>query len=458
MIVPRKPSTGPRRREGGVLRRVGRWVLPAIIASLAGLAVGPLAVAGAEGLSLPITTPLTGTVTNNPTPSFSGTTPEVGFGVTLYIFRDTSFKEREQELTASSVPGSESWEVTAKPLVDGTYTALAIEPGAPTPNPPVTFTIDTIPPRVTLTSPTNGSSTSSGSVEVGGEAGTAPGDLPTVTLQLFAGATPLKEETLQASNGRWSTTLGGLGPGTYSVRAEQSDDAGNIGVSPSTTFTVFSPPPPSPPLASFSWIPAAPNTGENVALVSSSTDTISPITALAWALAGNGAFQVGKPVVTTSFATPGAHVVQLRVTAGDGLASTAIETIHVSSAPLVLMQPFPVVRIAGSETGSGVSLRLLTAQAPPGARITVTCKGRGCPTRSESRVAVASRRRGGATVVEFRRFERRLAAGVVLEIRIFKSGEIGKFTRFVVRHGKLPERGDSCLGPAGGKPIVCPAP
>jgi hypothetical protein len=57
----------------------------------------------------------------------------------------------------------------------------------------------------------------------------------------------------------------------------------------------------------------------------------------------------------------------------------------------------------------------------------------------------------------FQRFERRLRAGVTLEIRISKAGEIGKYTRLVVRRGKLPQRVDVCLDPAGVKPIVCPS-
>jgi PKD repeat protein len=210
-------------------------------------------------------------------------------------------------------------------------------------------------------------------------------------------------------------------------------------------------------LASFTWFPSAPKTGEDVSLVSSSTDTASPLTGWAWALSKPGVFALGKPLLTTSFSTPGIHTVQLRVTAANGTSSVATESIYVGSAPLVLMQPFPIVRIAGSETSSGVNLRLLTAQAPAGSHITITCKGHGCPAKSVSKIATSGKRKGGTVTVEFPRFERSLPAGVVLEIRIYKAGEIGKFTRFTVRHDKLPERGDSCLGPAGSKPIVCPS-
>ena len=128
-----------------------------------------------------------------------------------------------------------------------------------------------------------------------------------------------------------------------------------------------------------------------------------------------------------------------------------------TSTPLILMQPFPIVRIAGSETSSGVHLSLLTAQAPVGARVSVRCRGRGCPARSESRVAASRKSKAGTVMVEFRRFERTLRAGVSLEVRVSEPGQIGKYTRFAVRRGGLPVRVDSCLGPAGVKPIACPS-
>jgi hypothetical protein len=210
-----------------------------------------------------------------------------------------------------------------------------------------------------------------------------------------------------------------------------------------------------PPVASFQWFPSAPRVGETVSLVSTSTDVTSPITGFAWSLAGNGAFNAGAPALTTSFSTPGGHVVRLRITTANGLSSVVAETIVVTAPTPTLMQPFPVVRIAGSENASGVKISLLTVQAPGGAHIAIRCRGRGCP-KAESRV-VASGRRASTTLVEFRRFERSLRAGSVLEIRVSKGGEIGKYTRFTIRRGKLPVRVDTCLSAAGIKPIACPS-
>lgn len=218
-------------------------------------------------------------------------------------------------------------------------------------------------------------------------------------------------------------------------------------------------PTPTPPAAAFTWLPARPTTGQNVVLVSSSTDAESPITGYAWDAIGSGTFTAGGPAITMSFATPGNHTVRLRVTDGNGLTSVATETIPVSAAPLVLMQPFPVVRIAGSESSSGVKLSLLTVQAPVGTRVSLTCGGSHCPRRSESRVVVASRKnsRAGSVLLTFSKFERSLQAGVMLEIRVSKPGEIGKYTSFRIRPNKAPARVDACVGPSTPKPIPCPS-
>lgn len=315
-------------------------------------------------------------------------------------------------------------------------------------------------PSITLTFPANGGSTSSESQLVSGSAGTAAGDLPTVTVRLFAGSAlgtqaPLESITVQASNGSWSATFGGLSVGTYTVRAEQSDEAAKTGVSAAVTFTVTAPAAPvvPPPTAGFIWLPSNPKTGESVLLGSTSSDDASPITALAWDI--NGVFNAGAPVLATSFPDPGSYVVKLRVTAADGLSRVAAETINVTGRPAALMQPFPIVRIVGTDTGAGVKLRLLTVQAPAGALITVRCKGRSCPGGSESRVAASGER--SVAPVQFRRFERFLQAGVILEIRVSAPGEIGEYTRIVIRRGKLPERVDRCLSTKGITPIPCPS-
>jgi hypothetical protein len=441
------PSAGAWRWVGGALAR-------AVVVSVLAVAAGPLATAVAAAPS--ITSPPDEGVTTSPTPTFTGTAEAEGGIVLLRIYRGTSVKGKAlQTLTAMPLAGA--WELSAERLANGTYTAQAAQEPEPA-STPVTFTVEASRPHVTLTYPANGSTTSTGTESVGGLADTGPGE-STVTVQLFSGpaigSQVLEALTVPVSGGAWSGTFGGLGAGTYTVRAEQSDSLGNVGMSGTATFTVSIPRGPAPPAASFQWFPPIPNTGENVSLVSSSTDPASPITSFAWALTPSGPFLTAKPVLVTSFSSPGGHVVRLRVTDGSGLASVATETITVKSSPLVLMQPFPIVRIAGSETRSGAHISLLSAEAPSGSRITVRCKGRGCPVKSANRVAVSSK--AGPIPVSFRAFERSLRSGVTLEVLVYKSGEIGKYTRFVVRRGRLPQRSDVCLDPARLEPLVCPS-
>jgi hypothetical protein len=456
--------------------RFGRGLLRAAVAAIAAVALGPAASALAEP-ALRIESPVSGAQLDSSTPLFRGTAQEpYEFSVELgeevldpiIVVISNADRVAVQHVPASTELGSGAWSAVAESLADGSYTAQAIQKTPPPlgkqvgQSEPVPFTIDTTPPSVTIATPANGSTSSRGSQLIGGSAGTAAGDLPTIMIRLFAGGSsaghaPLETLVVQASGGSWSATFGGLAPGTYTAQAAQGDQAGNTGVSAPVTFTVASPAPP-PPIASFKWFPAAPRVGEAVSLVSSSTDSFSPLTGFAWALTGVGPFTPGTPVLTTSFATAGNHVVRLQVTDGEGRSSVATESVPVSGRPLVLMQPFPIVRIAGNVTARGASIRLLTVQAPPAAKVTVTCAGKGCVTKAESRIATSSAKsRAGAVTLSFRRFERSLPGGVLLQIRVTKPGEIGKFTSFAIRRGKLPVRSDACLPPAASKPIPCPA-
>ncbi|MGA8365311.1 MAG: Ig-like domain-containing protein [Solirubrobacteraceae bacterium] len=436
-----------------------------------------------------VTVPVAGAVLNSSKPTISGLAGQVSGddpSVTLKLYAGSTVSGSPVQ-TDKVTPSGANWTTGAvAALADGTYTALAEqadEAGNTGTSLAVTFTIDTTLPAVTLTSPSAGSSTSTEFEAFSGAAGTATRDLPQITVRLFAGSTitsgaPLREATVPVASGHWSAAFGGLNSGTYTAQAQQSDNTGRTGFSEPVTFTVNIPPPstspvdppvvstppagtspPSPPVASFQWFPSAPRVGEPVSLISTSTDATGQITGFAWSVAGDGVFTGGSSTITTSFATPGAHVVLLRVTDAGGISSVVAKTIPVTSPAPILMQPFPVVRIAGSENASGVRVGLLTVQAPVGATVSVTCRGPGCPARSQNVIATSGKSKGkaGMVTIVLRRFERSLRAGAVLEIRVSKSGQIGKYTRFTVRHGKLPVRVDTCLSSAGTKPIVCPS-
>jgi hypothetical protein len=207
----------------------------------------------------------------------------------------------------------------------------------------------------------------------------------------------------------------------------------------------------------FSFFPATPHVGEPVTLASTSTDAASPIIGFAWDFAGNGSFAPGGPLVTTTFATPGPHVVHLRAGAANGATREVGQTINVLARQLNLIQPFPVVRMVGSLTSSGVKISVLTVQAPAGSLVSARCVGKRCPLKVQRGYA---RARAGSTrvpPVTLWRFERFLRAGVVLQIKVSKAGQVGKYTSFTVRRGRVPVRLDECLDPTRLRPMVCPS-
>ena len=98
-------------------------------------------------------------------------------------------------------------------------------------------------------------------------------------------------------------------------------------------------------------------------------------------------------------------------------------------------------------------LALVVRLAPRGARITLTCKGRGCPRRKTQRRRVS---RDLQRVVLHRPFRRaRLRFGTRLRLTITAPGTIGRTYTFVVRRGELPRRTITCRAPGASRGRSC---
>jgi hypothetical protein len=114
---------------------------------------------------------------------------------------------------------------------------------------------------------------------------------------------------------------------------------------------------------------------------------------------------------------------------------------------LNFIDPFPVVRISGRFKGRRTKLTRVTVNAPHGARIRLTCKGRGCPYR---RKALAVK------LVQVRSLQRSYRPKATIEIRVTQPRKIGKYTRVQTRRSKAPLRIDRCLMPGKTRPVKCP--
>jgi hypothetical protein len=232
------------------------------------------------------------------------------------------------------------------------------------------------------------------------------------------------------------------------------------------------------PGADFVVTPSAPAEGlpaSYVAVLSSG----DPRLTVQWDFDGDlgGIYETQGATVSHAYATPGEKQVSMRVVKDGEVKDVITKTIYVTPRPVSvpapppgppsptapqpeapdpvligapsLMTPFPVVRIAGQLLPWGARVRLLAVTAPPRAVVTARCRGEGCPLRS-------LRRRSRAQQVRLRAFERRLVAGVRLEILVRQHGFVGKYTRFRIRGGvRPPLRDDRCLLPGRRAPVGC---
>jgi hypothetical protein len=123
------------------------------------------------------------------------------------------------------------------------------------------------------------------------------------------------------------------------------------------------------------------------------------------------------------------------------------------------MSPFPLVRMAGSLTRRGVRVRVLAVRAPHGSLVRVRVKP-GCRRGVKAKRCRAKRsgaRVGKKHVVRFKSLSRPYRFGTIIEVRVWRAGQVGKYTRFVIRRGKAPKRIDQCLRPGAMRGSRCPA-
>lgn len=210
------------------------------------------------------------------------------------------------------------------------------------------------------------------------------------------------------------------------------------------------------PTADFYFFPKEPKIGDTVDFVSASSDPDGRLVEQLWDLDGDGQYDDGSGEhVTWVYNSSGFRHVGIFVRDDGGLTDVATKSLTAfplappPPPPPTLMSPFPVVRITGGVTRTGARVRRLAVRSPRGARVTVRCRGRGCPARRQSTISDGRAR--------FHRFERRYRAGAVLAVFVTQPNRIGKYTRFRIRRRRSPARLDRCLQPGSRTPSPCPS-
>ena len=223
-----------------------------------------------------------------------------------------------------------------------------------------------------------------------------------------------------------------------------------------------------PPIASFSYLPTQPSSGQTVNFFSTASDPDSPIVSQAWDLDGNGsyndasgpsiarAYGVGSQSCRCRYRQRGRLGVRVPDAERDHAAGPGCGHGHGVALPQPLPdrahlrhdpRPWhPAAPFDGHCSAGLYCYRELSRQGLP---------VRGRPSRVVKSGADGSRR--GTQVMRLSRFERHtLRSGTVIKLFITKANTIGKYTRFKIRSRKPPARLDRCLVGGNRKPVNCP--
>jgi uncharacterized repeat protein (TIGR03803 family) len=194
-----------------------------------------------------MTAPADSSFTNNNEPTLAAITSGGTYSVQFEYSADGGATWSNVGDVETVAPFSFSF---TRPLPDGAYAARAIatdSAGHTFSAAPVSFTLDTVSPAVSLTTPADGSLGKNNVPTFSGTSGAASGDYSTITINVYSGAdtTGPLYETLSATatgDGSYSAPSSQLGDGTYTAQASQTDLAGNVGYS-TVTFTIDTMPP-----------------------------------------------------------------------------------------------------------------------------------------------------------------------------------------------------------------------
>ncbi len=197
-----------------------------------------------------ITTPTNGARTNDTTPTVAGTAGLAtgdASTVTVKIYAGPTAAGVPIQTVTTNVSGGGTWTFDAAALGEGTYTAQATQNDNAVPSntgtsAAVTWTVDTTPPTVVLSTPVNGAVLTTHTPGITGTGSTGATDLASVTVRIYSGDTatgsPIQTLTPALAAGAFSTTPASLADGTYTVQAAQGDQAGNVATSAAVTFRI----------------------------------------------------------------------------------------------------------------------------------------------------------------------------------------------------------------------------
>jgi PKD repeat protein len=264
----------------------------------------------------------------------------------------------------------------------------------------------------------------------------------------------------------------------------------------------------TPPTASFTFTPDAPQTGQVVQFTAQAGDPdgAADVKTISWDLNGDGTYgDATGPTAQAIFLSAGDnYTVGVQVTDQGGAQTAFTRTLSVkgppqqnpppgsgggggTGTPVVVSSPgAPIatttpadtpasgeasaasagpakavaavagvrVQMAGSVTGLFTRITSLVVTGPVGAKVKLSCRGKGCPSKA---ILATIGRRGS---LHINRLERHtLRAGGKIIVTVSKTGFVSRRTEITLRRGQAPLRREGCLVSVGkGKGLgACPA-
>ena len=340
-----------------------------VVAALATLAFGVLA--GPAQAVPAITAPAPGGSTADATPTIAGSADpgsvtvelsQAGASVASFAFPATATGSGTFSVEPPTVLTDGGWTVVARQA-----TAAGLQTSAP-----VTFTVDTVAPAVTLAAPAEGAAVTMSRPVITGSAGASAGDADTVAVTLAGPATTTLTAARAADGSFAVQPATALPDGSYVATARQTDAASNAGSSAPRAFRIDTRAPDTTITAG--PIPTTAG-GTRTIKIEFGADEAATFRCL---LDGKPVTPCASPSVVLSRLSKGRH--QLTITATDA-AGNADVTPATRSVGIDLTAPgIPVGRSVGATSGGALrfTLRCPNTQAvgPCAGTLTASWDGR----------------------------------------------------------------------------------
>lgn len=314
-----------------------------------------------------VNSPADGAVTNDDTPTIGGTSEP---GATVQVVVKDANGATVQTLDPM-LDAAGNWSVDTSQLPEGTYTIEAQSTdaaGNSASASPVGFEVDVTPPALSITTPAQDALLGERNVDVTG-ASEPNGEVVVEVLDVNGVVVDSQTVTADA-NGDWSLQTNGLANGTYTVRANAQDAAGNTSTV-TQSFTVDS----DEPLITIDSPVDASVTSAPKPDVSGSTDADAMVTVTITDDGGNVVetltptvdAQGNWSVTPTQDLADGTYTIEATATRPNGKSSSASVSVSVDT-----VAPTTTISAPGDGMVSNANQPEITGTSEPGATVDVT--------------------------------------------------------------------------------------